>query len=201
MSPSPRFHDDVSAAGDRYITRLAGLTAVAVVSLALAACKSTGPPLDDPVRMKMLALLMPARIEIVEPFTRAKSFDKDAIPDGIELLLQAVNALDNPGLMIAGTLTVDLYEYIPASGDKLGRHLEHWDIELTTAQQQRAHWNGLTRMYEVRLALNPEKIAPADKFVLVATYHSPLGERLADEFVIRYKPPTAALTGRPTSQP
>ncbi len=138
----------------------------------------------------MLALLMPSRIEIVEPFTRAKSFDDDATPDGIELLLQAVNFLGNPGLMIAGRVRVELYEYLPASGDQQGRRLENWDIKLTTAENQRTYWNGLTQMYEFRLGIDPTRIPPADKYVLTVSYNSPLGARLRDEYVINYRPAT-----------
>jgi hypothetical protein len=141
----------------------------------------------DPGQREMLALLMPSRVEIVKPFTRVKSFNDDATPDGIELLMQAVNALDNPGLMITGTVRAGLYEYVPASADHKGRRLEHWDIDLSTARQQRAHWNAITQMYEFRLGIDPERIPPAEKYVLAVTYRSPLGEYLTDECVISYE--------------
>ncbi|UCC32161.1 MAG: hypothetical protein JSU86_07740 [Phycisphaerales bacterium] len=153
-------------------------------------CAAPPRALDDAAQRKMLALLMPSRVEIVEPFTRVKSFDDNATPDGIELLIQAVNALDNPGLMIAGRVRVELYEYVPASADQKGRRLEHWDIELTTAHEQRTYWNALTQMYEFQLGIDPAKIPPADKYVLAVTYTSPLGDRLTDEFLISYKTAT-----------
>jgi hypothetical protein len=134
----------------------------------------------------MLALLMPSRVEIVEPFTRVKSFDDDATPDGIELLLRAVNALDNPGLMITGRVQAALYEYVPASGDPKGRRLEHWDIELATHEQQRRYFNSMTQMYEFKLGIDPAKIPPAEKYILAVTYSSPLGEHLTDECLISY---------------
>lgn len=149
-----------------------------------------GPPrtTTDIAQREMLALLLPSRVEIVEPFTRVKSFDDDATPDGIELLLQAVNALDNPGLMITGTVRVALYEYLPASGDRKGRRLEHWNIDLVTIRQQREYWNAMTQMYEFRLAIDPTRIPPAKEYVLEVTYRSPLGEHLADECLISYVP-------------
>lgn len=153
----------------------------------LAGCAAPPRAVDDAAQRQMLALLMPSRVEIVEPFTRVKSFDDNATPDGIELLIQAVNALDNPGLMIAGRVRVELYEYVPASADQRGRRLEHWDIELTTAQEQRTYWNTLTQMYEFRLGIDPTEIPPADKYVLAVTYTSPLGDHLTDEFLISYK--------------
>lgn len=144
----------------------------------------------------MLALLMPSRIEIVEPFTRITSFKGDPTPDGIELLFQAFNALDSPGLMIAGTIRVGLYEHVAASGDAKGRRLERWTIGLDTAEQQRAYWNAMTQMYEFRLGIKSVKIPAADKYVLAVTYSSPFGERLTDECLIRRQPATGGVRVR-----
>ena len=149
----------------------------------------------------MLALLMPSRIEIVEPFTRVKSFDDDAIPDGIELLLQAVNYLDNPGLNIVGTVRVELYGYVPASGDSKGSRLEHWDIELATVRQQRTYWNSLTQMYEFRLGIDRKRVPAAEKYVLAVTYTSPLGDHLTDEYVISFRRATGPLGATQTGAP
>jgi len=136
---------------------------------------------------EMLALLMPSRIEIVEPFTRVKSFDDDATPDGIEVLLQSVNSLGNPGIMIAGQVRLELYEHLAGSADQKGRRLEQWDVELVTARQQRMYWNTLTQMYEVRLGIDTSRIPVADKYVLTVVYTSPLGERLTDECLLRLR--------------
>ena len=158
-------------------------------------CASTPRvPTDAAARQAQLSLLMPSRIEIVEPFTRVKSFDDDT-PEGIELLVQAVNSLDNPGLMIVGGVRIELYEHMPASGNRKGRRLEHWDVELSTAKHQRTHWNQLTHMYEFHLGVNPASIPLADKYVLLVTYNSPLGEHLADEFVLE-RPRTSLSRNR-----
>ena len=157
-----------------------------VLCLCITGCAERPRITGEPAQREMLALLMPSRVEIVEPFTRLKSFDDDAAPDGIELLLRAVNALDNPGLMIAGKVHAALYEYVPASGDPKGRRLEHWDIELATPGQQRRHFNAMTQMYEFKLGIDPTRIPPAEKYVLAVTYSSPLGDHLTDECLISY---------------
>lgn len=144
---------------------------------------------------------MPSRVEIVEPFTRVKSFDDDATPDGIELLLQAVNSLDNPGLMIAGQVRVELFEHVAGSADQKGRRLEHWDVNLATAAHQKRYWNQLTQMYEFRLGVDPSVMPPADKFVLLVTYNSPLGEHLTDECVLSYRAPAGASRGAVSKKP
>jgi hypothetical protein len=142
----------------------------------------------------MIALVMPCRVEIVEPFTRVKSFDDDAIPDGIEVLIRAINALDSPGLMV-GRVRVELYEYVPASAEPKGRRLEHWAVELSSTQDQRRYWNPLTQMYEFRLGVDAKAIPRADRYVLMVTYDSPLGERLTDQYMINYRIPGSPLGG------
>ena len=143
----------------------------------------------------MLELLMPSRIEIVEPFTRVKSFDENSRPDGIELLFQAVNSLDNPGLMVAGTIRVELFEYVPASAEQKGRRFEQWDVELATAEQQRRHWNQVTQMYEFQLGIDAERLPQVETYVLAVTYSSPLGTHLTDECTIEYRPGTGSSIG------
>jgi len=130
---------------------------------------------------------MPKRVEIVEPFTRVRSFDQDAEPDGIELIVQAFNALDNPGLMIAGGFQIGLYEHIQGSADRKGRRLEHWEFDLITEADQRRYWNALTQMYEFRIAVDASRIPPGEKYVLSMTYNSPVGEHMTDECLIVYR--------------
>ncbi len=156
-------------------------------------CQTTPAVRDTAAKQKMLELLMPSRIEIVEPFTRIKSFDKDTKPDGIELLVQAVNSLDNPGLMIAGDVRVELFSYVPASGDRKGPRLEYWKISLSTEQQQRTYWNQITQMYEFWLQVDPTVLPLEDKYLLTVTYSSPLGEHLTAESVIEYRTPGRSL--------
>lgn len=163
-------------------------------------CASTAPTPNSADRLQMCALLMPSKIEIVEPFTRVKSFDDDAIPDGIELLLQAVNSFGARGLMMVGDIRVALYEHVPASGDQKGRRLEHWQIPLSTAEQQLRHWNDITQMYEFLLRVDPLPIALADQYVLAVTYNSPLGDHLTDECTISHHPAARPLGGSRTSR-
>ena len=153
----------------------------------VAGCQAPRPVTSEAAREQLLSLLMPSRIEIVEPFTRVKSFDDDTTPDGIELLLEAVNYLDNPGLMIVGDIRVELYEYVPASGDHKAERINYWEIPLRTPAQQRTYWSQLTQMYEFRLSVDTAKMTPSDRYVLLVTYNSPLDEHLTDECVLHYR--------------
>lgn len=162
--------------------------------LTVVGCLATPLVTKDGPQQHMLTLLMPSKIEIVAPFTRVKSFDDDATPDGIELLLQAVNSLDGPG-MIVGHVHVDLLQYVPASGNARGQRIDYWDVDLSTIQEQRKYWNRVTQMYEFHLKVNPSVIPAEDRFVLHVTYTSPLGEHLTDECTI--DGPTARRAWRP----
>jgi hypothetical protein len=135
----------------------------------------------------MVSLLMPCRIEIVEPFTRVRDFDHDNAEDGIELLLQAVNSMDNPGLQIVGGVRVELYEFVEASAEKKGRRIDQWSVDLSSVEQQQKHWNQLTQMYEFKLEVDPAVLPRRRKFVLAVTYNTPQGIHLVDECVIEYE--------------
>jgi len=127
---------------------------------------------------------MPSRIEIVAPFTRIKCLSDGDEPDGIEILLQARNELGNPGLMIVGTVRIELFEFQSGTADCKGGALERWKIELLTEANQRRYWNRLAQMYEFRLGVDLSAIPRAQKYVLLVTYISPFGENITDEMVL-----------------
>lgn len=177
--------------------RLYGAALLPLLAAGSGGCTTPTPALDAEEQRQMLALLMPSRVEIVEPFTRVETPDpqrEKPAQHAIELLIQAVNILDSPGVMV-GRVRVELYEFVPASGDRKGRRLEHWNIELSSREDQLRYWNRLTQMYEFRLGIDATKIPRADKYVLLLTYDSPLGERLTDEYVIASRAPGRPLGG------
>lgn len=172
-----------------------GVLVIVVLATQMTACRSTAPTGDIADRERALALLVPAKIEIVAPFTNLKSFAKPGDsdePDGIEVLLQARNPMGNPGLMIAGQIRVELYSYVPASANHKGRRLEFWNIELRTEAEQKAYWNRLTQMYEFRVGVDTRRIPKADRYVLLVTYRSPFDTQLSDELVLSTRPAPGA---------
>lgn len=178
-------------------TRRSIVLTVSLCALLAAGCKTAESIPDDAASREMLALVLPARIEIVEPFTRPVSMGRTGDVDGIEVLIQAVNALEKPGVMIVGSLRVELYEHVPASGEPRGRQLNRWNIDLSTRERQADHWNPATQMYEFRLGLDRAAMSASGSYVLLATYRSPLGEYLTDEMVVRYQPTRQSDSSRP----
>lgn len=134
----------------------------------------------------MVSLLMPCRIEIVEPFTRVRDFDQDSALDGIELLMQAVNSLGNTGLQIVGNVRIELYEFVEASAEPKGARIDRWAVDLSSVELQQKHWNQLTQMYEFRLEVDPAVLPRKRKFVLAVTYDTPQGVHLMDDCVLEY---------------
>lgn len=149
--------------------------------MAVAGCQTPPMPSFDPADARVLTVLLPSAISIVEPFT---IMDGKGKQDWVELWLQAQNVLNSPGLMIVGTLRVELSEYLPARGNPKGRRVEHWNIDLVTVEDQRRYWNTVTQMYELRLGYDRDRIPKADKYVLTVIYQPPLGDRLTDEITL-----------------
>jgi len=155
-----------------------------VIGLCGAGCLPTARNTDIDARYDAVSLAMPSRIEIVAPFTRIKCLSDGNEPDGIEVLLQARNEMGNPGLMVVGTVRIELFEFQPGTADCKGQRLERWNIELRTEADQRRYWNRLTQMYEFRLGVDLSAIPRAGKYVLLGTYLSPFGEHITDELVL-----------------
>lgn len=159
--------------------RIAILLIVPVIACLMAGCEKKQPPVEQ-----MVELLMPQQVRIVEAFTGFRSFDDDDVPDGIELLLQPVDSFGDP-VKMAGTVRVELYEYLQASGNRDGRRLcDPWEVPLQTRDDQSKYWNNVTGMYEIPLEIPAGVTASGVKFVLQVTYNSPLGTHMTDEAVL-----------------
>ncbi len=145
-------------------------------------CTQPTGSLDDPQTREALKLLMPQEIQIA-PFTRVESFDQDARPDGIALLLRPINVLGAPA-NIVGMVRVELFEFVQASAIATGPRLAVWEVSLNTEEDWRKYWSSTTQMYEFRLEVESDVLPSSRKYVLVATYNTPLGEHLTDQYIL-----------------
>lgn len=147
-------------------------------------CSRKRVGIDDPDARQMVELLMPQRIKIVEAFTKFRSFDEDELPDGIELMLQPVDSFGDP-VKIAGTIRVELYTYLAASGNREGtRVCDPWEVELLTEDDQEMFWHMVTGMYEIPLEFPAGVSSFSDKYLLKVTYGTPLSSYMTDECVL-----------------
>ena len=182
------------------MSRISAFALIFSTPFAIAACASISRPrAAGPADDAMVSLLMPSRIEIVEPFTRVRDFDQDNALDGIELLMQAVNSLGNPGLQIVGHVRVELYEFVEASAEPKGKRIDRWAVDLSSVELQQKYWNQLTQMYEFRLEVDPAVLPHKRKFVLAVTYDTPQGVHLMDDCVLEYDARSFTAKGRSKS--
>jgi len=169
------------------------LLPVIALVLVLGGCASSSVDMSEPTTRHALRLLMPTQI-IVEPFTRLKSFDDDALPDGLQVVIRPIDSFGDP-VKIAGTIMVELYKVRPASGESAGEKVEQWNLRLATDRDQRRYWNRVTQMYEIPLMFRPEMLAGAvsDKYLVRVTYNTPLGEHMVADY--EFSPPTNSSHG------
>jgi hypothetical protein len=170
-----------------FLSRIGAMALIVVTPWTLFGCTSTLRTREaNPSEDSMVSLLMPSRIEIVEPFTRVRDFNQDNVLDGIELLVQAVNSLGNTGLQIVGNIRIELYEFVEASAEPKGARIDRWAVDLSSVERQQKHWNQLTQMYEFRLEVDPAVLPRKRKFVLTVTYDTPQGVHLMDDCMLEY---------------
>ncbi len=84
-----------------------------------------------------------------------------------------------------GTLAFDLFAYSAIIPNHKGAFLGHWDASLSTAAENRAHWDAITRTYLFSLPL-ANKIEPG-KLLLLATFTLPNGEHFTDDLTLPAK--------------
>lgn len=162
---------------------MCGGTCCAALALVVGGCATGGPRPRADATDQALSLLLPTRIEIVGPSTRLRSPSGSGRPEVLELLLRGYTVLENPGAILVGDVRVELYTFQPASADNKGERVCAWDISLKDKEQQHRFWNPIIQMYEFNLGIEPAAVPRASKYVLSATYRSPLQTHLTDELV------------------
>jgi hypothetical protein len=169
--------------------------------LALAACDSTAPlsrTSDE------AAMFSPVSMRLHPAFTLVKDLTGSGTPNGIEALVEFDDRFDDP-TRAAGTLLFELYEYRAGwpeiEGDRLSLP---WTGNITTVDQQKAHWDRPLRAYSFELAY-PAVRTDRD-YVLSVTFESGSGQRLFAQTIIastrpRYGPVTRPIAHEPSTRP
>ena len=142
-----------------------------------------GPGYTPNEQRQILGSIIADRIKVVGPFTRPVSFDNDAIPDGIEVVLQPLDQQGEP-TKLAGNLVFELYTYRPASAEPKGQLAQTWRHSLSSKKDQDARWDRATRMYKFQLMVDKTTMPKSSKYVILARYTNPWNEHFEDEAVI-----------------
>lgn len=167
----------------KMVTVRCGVVSCALLAWVAGGCATGNTRIQPDAADQSLSLLLPTRIEIVGPSTRLRSPSGSGRPEVLELLLRGYTVLENPGAILVGDVRIELYTFQPASADSKGERLCAWDVSLKDKEQQRRFWNPIIQMYEFNLGIEAAAIPRAAKYVLSATYRSPLGTNLTDELV------------------
>jgi hypothetical protein len=139
----------------------------------------------------------PAKVDIM-PLTefvlaspaRGSSGGERARPEPVERVESAklriyVSLLDSFDCQMKspGVFRFELYERVLLSAEPKGKRIILWpDIDLTDAVKNNRYWKNFLRAYEFNLDFEPK--AQQD-YILQATFLSPAGRRLSDEFNLK----------------
>jgi hypothetical protein len=161
---------------------------LSLATVVVCACRSgtgwVGGGGGGPIDTEAMALLLPTRIKI-HSFTKVKPLYGSPLPNGIEVWIEPLDRFGDV-VKVVGEFHFELYSRKPASGDPKGEQIEFWQVRIGTAKEQQTYWDRVARMYQFPLGWDFAP-PPGKKYVLAATYHAPSGERLEDEFEIKFE--------------
>ena len=160
----------------------AALSLLAPIALAVSCNRPVGSNYTPDEQHELLSSIAADKI-VVEPFTQPASFDEDAIPDGIQAFITALDKQGEP-TKITGRIVFELYNYRAPAPDPKGAQIQTWRLDLADDKDQQTDWNHTTLMYEFPLETTLSAIPPSRKFVLLARYTNPWDEHLEHEAVI-----------------
>jgi hypothetical protein len=116
----------------------------------------------------------------VHPFTSVKDWDADGRTDGLEALIELQDRFRDP-TKATGTVLFELYTYRRNYPDPRGERLAAWRGSLLTLEEQRMHWNRISRTYSFQLS-QPE--ARADRSYVLQVWFEHAGRRLTSQVVL-----------------
>jgi hypothetical protein len=145
----------------------------------LAACQAPKPDLTG-AGMNMFA---PVKIRL-HPLSRIIPAEKET-PASVEARLEFTDQFGDISKSV-GTARFELFAYDPIAIAHEGKRLGQWDESLTTPDDNRNHWDAITRTYLFKISPDGS-IAGHDRVVLAATFTLPNGEKLSDEIILPSK--------------
>jgi len=120
-------------------------------------------------------------VRIHPTFTRAKDWNGDGKPDGIEAVLELQDEFGEP-TRATGTARFEVYQYRPYHPDPRGKRVEQvWQWPVLSRQEQVDHWSRALRAYSFKIPYDPGNRT----VVLAATFELDGGTpRLFDQIIL-----------------
>jgi len=154
--------------------------------LLIGACQNPGvrAPHDNPKLATFVGLLMPTKIEIQHYLTKPADFNEDGDADGLEVILSTYDSFGD-SVKCLGTFHFELHVMRMASGDKLGKQIAHWPVEIDTGKTMIQYWDRLTHSYSFPLKLRAGTL-PHGRYILTARLITPTEQKLFDTYEFSY---------------
>ena len=157
--------------------------------LLICACQNPAADvqLDNPKLSKCIGLLMAKTIEIQRYLTKPFDFDGDGDADGVEVILSTYDSFGDP-VKCLGTFHFELHTMRMASGDKIGKQIAHWPVEIDSGAALEEYWDRLTHSYRFPLQLRTGRLAPG-RYILTARVITPTDQNLFDTYEFSHGAP------------
>jgi hypothetical protein len=133
----------------------------------------------------------------VHPFTSVKDWTADGQPDGVEALVELQDRFRDP-TKATGTILFELYTYRRTYPDPRGDRLAAWRGSVMTLEEQRAHWNRISRTYSFQLAYPEIRL---ERSYVLQVWFEHEGKRLTSQVVLEAQEATNATTRPAATQP
>ena len=121
----------------------------------------------------------------VHPFTSVKDWTGDGRVDGVEVLIELQDRFRDP-TKATGSVLFELFTYRRNFPDPRGERLAAWRGSLLTLEEQRMHWNRISRTYSFQLAY-PE--IRGDRSYVMQVWFEHAGKRLINQVVLEGQRP------------
>lgn len=171
------------------------------VCIALTGCRrgEIGQGSQGPTTEELIKYYSPTSIKIL-PFTKPKSFDDDAIPDGVAVSLRPLDSAGDP-VKAYGTFIFELYAYKQALGNHRGERLQTWSQPVLGPKDQKKFWERVTSTYEFQLSWEGKPIPADRRYILSASFQAPGSERLFDEYQFEFRVNREEIVNRGAGKP
>ena len=121
----------------------------------------------------------------VHPFTSVKDWTGDGRVDGVEVLIELQDRFRDP-TKATGSVLFELFTYRRNFPDPRGERLAAWRGSLLTLEEQRMHWNRISRTYSFQLSY-PE--IRGDRSYVMQVWFEHAGKRLINQVVLEGQRP------------
>ncbi|HUO07168.1 MAG TPA: hypothetical protein VM008_02465 [Phycisphaerae bacterium] len=126
-------------------------------------------------------MFTPVRMRL-HPLSRAVTS-----PFAVEARLEFTDQFGDAGKGV-GEAQFVLFAYDPIALEHKGRRIGMWSVSLATPDDNRAHWDAITRTYVFKLTPDATAVgSDHGKFVLSAEFRLPNGENLSDQITLAVK--------------